>query len=98
MKKLVTSKTIADFANARQGKYFLVEEGTIISPAARDTANNYEIKIVYELPESEKAPCKEELCESVKGCQGISEADKALIVEMVMKVLAEKGLLDKICN
>ena len=38
MKKLVTGKTVQDFANENKGKYFPVNEDTLITPNAKDTA------------------------------------------------------------
>ena len=38
MKKLVTGKTVQDFANENKGKDFPVDEDTLITPNAKDKA------------------------------------------------------------
>lgn len=117
MKKLVTAKTVKDFAHQNKGKDFIFDDNTLITPSARDMANNLGIKFtcvesqLTQLDENEN----EELASTVDAANAtkneIKESkhdnkieansvdyDKKQIVEMVIKVLSEKGLLDKILD
>ena len=46
MKKLVTGKTVQDFANENKGKDFPIDEDTLITPNAKDTAYALGIRFV----------------------------------------------------
>lgn len=111
MKKLVTSKTIEDFANSHGGNFFVVDDETLISPAARDTAKSRDIRIIKMdstsrnscSMDSTEAPVNGVCTESTKACEAIDAprssaemCDKEQIIAAVIKVLADKGLLDEI--
>ena len=106
MKKLITEKIIEEFAKGG-GKVFLADNNTLITPSAKDLARNKGIAFVNKEEAEENAAEECECCTSAKeekvGSEEPREAcemsyDRQLIVEAVMKALAEKGILDKILD
>ncbi len=102
MKKLITERTLRDMK--KEGKTTLVIDGnTIITPLARDYARTMDIAIIDENGEQTLS------CRATSAAAGAVQTDGAratcdkpmskqveIIVEAVMNVLKEKGLLDKI--
>ena len=104
MKKLVTGKTVQDFANENKGKDFPVDEDTLITPNAKDTAYALSIRFVdkEELKESycsamhkdmkpEAAPYKENADGEEKDID--IDLDREQVVKAVIEVLTAKGLI-----
>lgn len=98
MKKLVTGKTVQDFANENRGKNFPVDEDTLITPNAKDTAYALGVKFIdkaemnnidYSSLDNEK---KAEPCDDSKDCVDI-DLDRQQVVKAVIEVLAAKGLI-----
>ena len=97
-----------------QGAEFPMDDDTLITPSAKDVARSNKIKFVdketYTANNTEKkgscCETKEEACcaETEKGCCGTEPAgcemsyDRQVIVEAVMRILQEKGILDKILD
>jgi ethanolamine utilization protein EutQ len=88
MKKLITEKTIAQL-KADNTKFFPIDENTLITPSAKDAARNEGITFVYGEQKHEETQGTQK---SQKSC------DKQAIVDAVIKVLRERGLLDEIID
>lgn len=112
MKKLITAKTIADFA-VKGEEFFLIDEDTLITPSAKDLARNKGITFVTSEEASalgqEKKPCNEEVKACVEEVRKTVETvvaeggkamtyDRQLIVEAVIKALDKKGILAQILD
>ena len=104
MKKLVTGKTVQDFANENKGKDFPVDEDTLITPNAKDTAYALGIRFVdkdelkgsycsamHKDMKSEAAPCKENADSEEKDID--IDLDREKVVKAVIEVLTAKGLI-----
>lgn len=95
MKTLITAKIVSDFA-LKGEKIFLIDDNTLITPSARDLARNKGISFVHKDEAHEMPSC------SVTGgscsCKTSGEAATNVdeIVERVIEILAEKGLLEEI--
>ena len=98
MKKLVTEKTMQDFiAGHGKGAKFPMDENTLLTPSAKDIARTNKIVFVdvCECTTADSSTC----CTEEKPAESCSMSyDRQLIVEAVMKVLKEKGILDKILD
>lgn len=102
MKKLITEKIIEEFAKGG-GTVFPTDHNTLITPSAKDLARNKGIAFVNKGDTAENAVEECECRASEKEEEEPKEAcemsyDRQLIVEAVMKALAEKGILDKILD
>lgn len=106
MKKLVTGKTVQDFANENKGKDFPVDEDTLITPNAKDTAYALGIRFVdkdelkgsycsamHKDMKSEAAPCKENADSEEKDIDIDIDLDREQVVKAVIEVLNAKGLI-----
>ena len=104
MKTLVTGKTVQDFANENKGKAFPIDEDTLITPNAKDTAYALGIRFVdkdelkvsdcsamHKDMKSEVAPCKENADREEKDIE--IDLDREQVVKAVMEVLNAKGLI-----
>lgn len=114
MKKLITEKTVAEFAKNGE-KVFSVDDNTLITPSAKDLARNEGItfKFVDEQNSGNSydvvshascmTPKKDEhahgSCVQNRECKSkISAENREKIVEAVIKVLADKGILNQIID
>ena len=97
-----------------QGAEFPMDDDTLITPSAKDVARSNKIKFVDKETYTannkaeKKGSCcetKEECCETKQeacceekpaGCE--MSYDRQVIVEAVMRILKEKGILDKILD
>jgi len=106
MKKLITEKIMEGFvASHGQGAEFPIDDNTLITPSAKDVARSNKIKFVekcdacVETQEEKKEPCCESKPAETKPAESCAMTyDRQMIVEAVMKVLQEKGILDKILD
>ena len=97
MKTLVTAKTIRDFANEK-GRVFVYGKDTLITPSAKDVANQMGVTLKYDEDRSgvDLSSCKtENKCETIwqKKTSDCKEDQIDLIVEAVIKALLEKGIV-----
>lgn len=106
MKKLVTGKTIKEFAMGNE-KVFPVDDNTLITPAAKDEARSRNIVFVHKDEIKAEEPAKAEVkpeessTTEATSCKVVDDnvkIDRQKLVEAVMKALDEKGLLDKIID
>jgi ethanolamine utilization cobalamin adenosyltransferase len=110
MKKLITEKIMEGFVMSHgQGAEFPIEENTLVTPSAKDVAKSNKIKFVdkeaYCAKKVESQPEPEACCEESKApccenkaaeCTG--SYNEQAIVEAIIKVLKELGVLDKILD
>lgn len=102
MKKLVTAKTIEEFA-ANHGTVFQIDDNTLITPSAKDAARS--LNITFAHGETEQQVCSNasplDVNPEAQQCPCVAEAeelpfDKETVVSEVIKVLKEMDLLDRI--
>lgn len=108
MKKLITEKVMEGFvAGHGQGAEFPMDDDTLITPSAKDVARSNKIKFVDKetycannKAEKKESCCetKQEACCEEKPVECSMSYDRQVIVEAVMRVLQEKGILDKILD
>ena len=68
MKTLVTAATVEDFIKSKQGKAFSIPENSIITPSARDMANEQGISFVIGIEPPQETPgCPTELIAKIVG-------------------------------
>ena len=110
MKKLVTEQTIVDFFVGQGKDYpFPIDDNTLITPLAKDKAKSLGITFEKQGDCSKKSECVESrpaetVAAVAAGAQACTENssecsmtyDRQMIVEAVIKVLVERGILGKI--
>lgn len=97
MKKLICAKDIEE-AEKQGQKVFCIEEGTIVTPAAKDAARTRGIEITTDASAlaakntcETKVACETPSCEPAKVCEGGIDSE---MIYKVFKAMMEKGLLN----
>ncbi len=108
MKKLVTEQTIKDFVVGHGTGYpFPIDKDTLITPLARDKAKSLGLTFANSDEAGSQPLCHKEV--SPQPAEAVTQKetpsaeckmtyDRQLIVETIIKVLEERGILGKILD
>ncbi len=95
MKKLITKKMILELKRKGQTE-LLIDNQTLLTPSAQDAIREYSVTLVNATARNvAQAPSA---CPCANDMSTGEVAEQAEIVEMVMKLLEEKGLLKDILD